>query len=586
MRIKQVWILAMIVFVLGIVGCDSQRGATKFPSEEPLYEYNLTAGTVTCSVGKYTAISDGDAVTLTAQANQGFYFVGWTTGNYLESYGELVSENSEFTFTKNGTVKYYANFLKDDQVLVCYYSNGGSINNNESQNDCLIQKVNLGKHLYPSTIPQNGTFSKEGYVLTEYASESDGSGKITNIGQRAFSDAKIIKLYVQWSKETDASVFTFTELSDGVYVTAYTGNEETLTIPAKYNGQDVVGIMQDAISSAKVNTVVLPETIKVIQDNAFNNCSSLKTVYLYDTVTQMTDNSFSGCPIETVCLNSVYDLKYFAEGAGKLELLYSQKDAATNRLVLLSGSSGIYGLDAKLLQSSLKKEFKVVNFGLQIAIPGSFSMRMMKDYLHTGDIVLFAPECEFKQFGNTLTTNTFIKYDGAYTTMRNVDISEYSSFFTALSLYSMAKTNDTEHLNSDINQFYDNNGDSTNTHVFEPFAPTYTFKSPTERKEMTTEVYKKFNDAIHMLNEKGVKIYLSFAPFCTEACNEEVTTEMLDAYSKTLADNLDVICISSQSAQNYPMKYFFEMFHMTAEGRKIRTEKLSQEINDQFDKEN
>ena len=583
---KQFRVLMLAIFLgafFCLAGCAAQRDNTV--NKNVLFKYNIAEGGVQCSIHDYLNIADGERVTLTAEANNGYYFVCWTKDAFLESYGEIVSEDADYTFIKNSNDTYYANFSKDDEVFVSYYANGGSVNHTESKNDRLVLKVKLGKHLYPMTIPQNGTFSRNGYVLTEYSSEPDGSGTITNIGQRAFCDEKIIQLYAQWSLETDTNLFTFDKQSDGVYVTGYTGNEEIVTIPAKYNGLDVVGIMQDAISSAKVNTVILPETIKVIKDNAFRDCSSLKTVYLYDTVAEMTDKSFAGSPIEMVCLNSVYDQKYYAEGCGKLELLYSQKNSADNRIVVLSGSSGIYGLDAKLLQNSLKKDFKVVNMGLQIAIPGSFSMRMMKQYLHSGDIVLFAPECELKQFFNTLTTNTFIKYDGAYTAIRNVDVREYSSFFTALSLYSMAKISDTEHMHSDINQFYDNNGDSPNSHTYEPFAPTYTFKSPTKREEMTSETYGKLNDVIHALNEYGVKVYLTFAPFCSEACSEEVTVEMLDEYSKTLAENLDVTCISTQSAHNYPMKYFFEMFHMTAEGRELRTEKLIQELNTQFDKE-
>lgn len=586
MRIKQLglWALILIGIIVCLDGCNSQPVNSDIPYHDSLFEYNISVGEVDCSVDDYLNITDGETVTLTAKARQGYYFAGWTKGAYLESYGEIVSENEEYTFTKSNE-KYFANFIRDGEVFVCYYSNGGEINHSEAKDNCFIQKVKLGEHLYPTTIPQNGTFIREGFVLKEYSANPDGTGIITNIGQRAFYDSKIIQLYAQWSPETDTNKFTFSNINDGVYITCYIGEDEILTIPTKYNGQDVIGIAEGAITSKTVKTVVIPETVKVVKEAAFKDCSSLKTVYIYDTVTEMNDDSFTGCPITTVCLNSVYEQKYYAEGCGKLELLFSQKNGTDNRIVVLSGSSGIFGLDAKLLQSLLNRDFKVVNFGLQVAIPATFSMKIMNSFLHSGDIVLLAPECEFKQFGNTLSTNAFIKYDGVYTAMRNVDVREYSSFFTALSLYSMAKISATN-LYNETDQFFYENGDLPHSCVYEPFAPTYVFKSPTEREEMTPEVYKAFNDSIHELNENEVKVYLSFAPFCTEACKDEVTANDLDAYSKSLADNLDVICISTQSSHDYPMEFFFEMFHMTAEGKQIRTEKLSQELNAQFDKEN
>ena len=397
MRINRGWIFALLAAImLCLGGCEEKDTGGVTLQYTPLYKYDINAGMVTGTADNIEAVVDGEEVTLSARANEGYTFIGWTTGDYLEFYGELVSEDAEFTFVKNGQTKYYANFLAENQVIVCYYANGGTMRHDEAKDGRLIQKISLNKHRYPMTFPQNGTFSREGYVLTEYTSEADGSGTVTNIGQRVFSDSKIIHLYAQWAKETDADAFVFEDRNGEVFVASYSGKDEVLTIPAQHNGKPVTGIASNAISSENLKTVVLPETITTIEEGAFTECTALHTLYLYDTVSEMTDKSFSNCPIAQVCLNSVYEKKYYAEGAGKLELLYSQRNAQVPKLIIVSGSSGIYSVDSNRMEEALTRDLDVVNFALQIGIPSSFSMRILEDYLKAGDIVLMAPECEFK----------------------------------------------------------------------------------------------------------------------------------------------------------------------------------------------
>ena len=134
-------------------------------------------------------------------------------------------------------------------------------------------------------------------------------------------------------------------------------------------------------------------------------------------------------------------------------------------------------------------------------------------------------------------------------------------------------------------QFFSHNGGSGNSHTTEAFPPIYQFKDPTKRADMTDAVYKNLNRSIDALKDSGVTVYLNFAPFCTEACMDTVTKEALDSYSKTLASKLHVVCISTQSKHDYAAKYFFEMFHMTQEGKTIRTKRLAEELNEQFKKE-
>ncbi len=583
-EMKKVRISIMLVFsiLMGIiaVGC----GADNDHSLSSMFRYDFNAGQVMYSSND-TELVDGDSITATAAANEGYHFVGWSKNNYLHKYGELVSEEKEHTFTI-GDTRYYANFIAEDEALVCYYANGGTITVADAKNDCLIQKVKLGKHPYPMTLAENGTFVRAGYNLIEYADHADGSGVVTNIGQRAFvPNDRIIKLYAQWVKVSEESAFAFEQREDGYYVTGYSGEDAVLSVPAQYNNADVVGVASNAICSEKIKTVVLPHTVSCLEKSAFANCSALEKIYLYDAIGEMSDESFQSCAIKTVCLNSVYDKKYEAAGAGKLELVHAEQKSATNKMVVISGSSNTYALDSDLLQSSLKKEFKVINLSLQISVPNTFVMSILNPYLGEGDVVVLAPEIELKQYNNLITTFAFTLFDGAFTEIRNVDVRAYRSFFSALSTFSLAKQVDDTDLVDESQQFYTDNGDVANGRTSVDFPSDYSYVSPLSHYDMSENIYQRYNAAIDALKEKGVTCYLSFAPFCAEACQTTVTNEMLDQYSSAFGDKLHAIRISDQSSYNFPKKYFFEMFHMTGEGKEHRTKQLIEDLNAQFEKE-
>ena len=85
--------------------------------------------------------------------------------------------------------------------------------------------------------------------------------------------------------------------------TKYTGSAE-LTIPEQINGQTVYGLGQGCFENCtKLTTVILPDTIKSIENNAFAGCTSLRGIYLPNSVTVLGKNAFSGCSnLEAICI--------------------------------------------------------------------------------------------------------------------------------------------------------------------------------------------------------------------------------------------------------------------------------------------
>ncbi len=80
-------------------------------------------------------------------------------------------------------------------------------------------------------------------------------------------------------------------------------------IPATLGGKPVVGIAERAFYGLNITSIVIPEGITTIGDNAFEDCTALESVVLPNTLSSIGRYAFSSCPIKTIelpgSLNSV-----------------------------------------------------------------------------------------------------------------------------------------------------------------------------------------------------------------------------------------------------------------------------------------
>lgn len=105
---------------------------------------------------------------------------------------------------------------------------------------------------------------------------------------------------IDGSKEMDVSEFTFYPSSDGKTYSIMRGDEEPkheiMRIPNKYNGCKVVEIESEGFKLvAKVNTLIIPDTVKKIGGGAFKFCQDLETMDMGNGVQTLQDNAFIGC---------------------------------------------------------------------------------------------------------------------------------------------------------------------------------------------------------------------------------------------------------------------------------------------------
>ena len=93
--------------------------------------------------------------------------------------------------------------------------------------------------------------------------------------------------------ETDSNLFEVLDTEGGLKLIVYKGNDEkNIVIPSSVDGKDVVEIGDSLFNKINtVETIVLPDTVKKISDNAFNT-PSIKKIQIPDSVEEISDNAF------------------------------------------------------------------------------------------------------------------------------------------------------------------------------------------------------------------------------------------------------------------------------------------------------
>jgi hypothetical protein len=79
----------------------------------------------------------------------------------------------------------------------------------------------------------------------------------------------------------------------------YTGTKKNIVIPEEINGGKITEIGEFAFRGAKIQTVIIPDTVVKIGRNAFQDCLSLSAIQIPDSVTQFGSNIFANCPLLT-----------------------------------------------------------------------------------------------------------------------------------------------------------------------------------------------------------------------------------------------------------------------------------------------
>ena len=611
------------------------------------------------SIESGSTVNLGSKITLSAN-NTSRIFVGWSLGKKSNEAGDIVSTDRIFTFRASpdmltdGSLSLFANY-KDSNIY--YYDPNGGVINADSQNikgneyykasvvDGKV-KVVIGEAYFSvlesaATFFDDGSFTRDGYVLIEYNTKPDGSGEAFSIGSKFYTamDSDYTTLYCIWAEETTHSFFEYEDYEylrptgvkaeyapswdeSGVIITKYNGNDERIVIPEKLGGKAVIAIAKNAFMAKDVRELVLSKNLLVVEDGAFKECDSLERVYFSDGIYSMNNEAFDESTyksFKSLYVNATIAPRYSKSGDGafaiKLSRLLSTEQK--NRVIVIAGSSSYQGLGSEYLEALLEGEYAVVNLGTTRTTHGMIYLEAMKKYAHEGDLVIYAPENSSYMLGESeLYWKTLRDLENMNNFYRYVDISNYTNVFGAFSDFNqnyryksvprvyedictvtyINSYGDFQHANRKqyTSKYTDAYYITLNNRCKSKFEGNWSDVEAQEKnkdyKDPTNKTWCSFdaeefvtlvNHAVSCAKTSGAKVYYAFAPVDADALVEGALNESwLNAYDELIKSiyTFDGI-LGSCSDYIYNHKYFYDCaFHLNDYGRTYRTYQLYLDI--------
>ena len=422
------------------------------------------------------SVKAGTVITLTA-GDDSRYFEGWSLGERLGRGGAYLSGERSFSFTltpevlTNGILSVYANYI--DATTLTYHANGGEINRgsyNLSPNEHYeysvrgeTLEVTYGDNYLAylecaSSFFDDGSFTRAGYVLREYNTAPDGSGVAYSLGSKIpRTDERGLPtvVYCIWSEATPSTDFLYEDINisrpagvtsaraphwaeDGIVITKYLGDADTVTVPEYIGGKAVTAIAAGAFTAKSLTTLHLSSKLLRVEDGAFVGCTRLATVYYPDGLYYMSDAAFddeSYTSFQNFYVNATLAPRFDSSDVGALAVKLSRLLAPTSdrRVIVISGSSSLQGLGSEYLEALLGQGYRVVNLGTTRTTHGAVYLEAMAALAREGDIIVYAPENSSYMFGEReLYYKTFRDLEGMVNIYRYVDFSSYRGMFSSM----------------------------------------------------------------------------------------------------------------------------------------------------------
>lgn len=533
----------------------------------------------------------GTAVTLSAEADDGYVFAAWIDGD-----GETLSTDPSYSFTLDADTAIVARFRtveeeeKRSSALLVYNMNGGECTLEGAKDGIYYAEVPTDTYKLPNSLPSLDYFVRDGYHLIEYNTKPDGTGDGYSPGSKILLDVETSAvLFCIWMKEADASGFTYTEKNGELTVTGYTGTESDLAIPEQIGGKPVTSIGAKAIRSASLRRLSLPRTLRSMEGGAVYDCPALTTVYFPDTIERVPDTAFTACPEYSSFYIYAASLPRYGPGVSlKFEALVTTRDR--NRIIVVSGSSSWNGLDSKQLGAAFNDDYYVVNYGTNAGTPAIMYMEMISHFVHEGDIVVQAPEHSDNQIGSLdMTWKMYRETEMYYNLYRYIDVRRYTKMYSAYTEHQKTRlgiASPTSYTARPGN--YDEHGDMI-TDRSKLNDPNYTsnFNISYSPKAITDRYAENLNAAHKMLLDAGAAVYFSFAPHNYNGLTRTARTEEnMHAYTERWIEALNVPVISYLGDYTLAGQYIQDSdWHPNDVGREMRTAQLAKDMKAQMAKD-
>lgn len=580
-------VLCLLLCILTLCGCASSD-----PSDNVLVCIQETKGCFIPINGQQVA--SGSDVEFELILHKGYAL---STVDYPGEYAIEVKNGTDYLLLKN--VRYPTRVkltLTSDYRTIVYHANGGV-----SETGDLTQNYDMTYHVRPNTSIGTDWLTRDGYTLTGWNTQPDGSGTAVGLGSRAtVADLEELELYAQWAKWSSATDFSFTTEEDGATITGYSGSDATVVIPERIDGHTVRTIASGAFRGCAAEAVILPKTLVTVQTQAFSDCS-LRELTLFDNIEHIGSAAFVDCPDFSVlhinALEPPYGYDYRRESclADKIDLLVEAQ--GQKKLVFYGGCSMWYNLDGPQMQSGVGEDYRVINAGLNGVVNSAVQMQILTSYLEPGDIFFHTPELSsesqlltqvgFGEDDNKLWCGLEYNYD----MVARVDLRDFPGLLDAFHEWLLIKQ-----TGGGYDTHYE---DERGRPFFDPYGGI-PFQREAREGQLLDDVFLDPNmlhpDSMARLEcyyraiaDKGAKVYVSYACVNMDAVPEKQKENVYaveEAFRQAIGEMRDAVLISQLSDYLYCDEDFSDTnYHLMSDAARRNTALWLRDLKAQMEKD-
>jgi hypothetical protein len=272
---------------------------------------------------------------------------------------------------------------------------------------------------------------------------------------------------------------------------------------------------------------------------------------------------------------------YFAGSHLQLELLTT---TASPRIILTGGSNVSFGIDAELMQRTLG--IPVINDGLHAGL-GIVPLRELLDHLRPGDVVIISLEYQLfsnreAMDGDLAFLSDWIEYSPKRIQYLSHPWRRAPALFATMLQRKVNREVNTymfggslaEVRNVFIGTKYDMNGDFIG-HLEQASTPRRKISfEPYPVSTVQEEIFVFLEQFHRTAREKGAEVYFE-APASRKSNCDETGEASMSNFFKLLEERLTIPMLTPLEQVCMPDKYFFDTaYHLNAEGRQLRTQRL------------
>ena len=549
--------------------------------------YNPEMCEVKSSVKK--GLGASEQVTLEVVMKNGYIYNGITKDEYIDNYPDVkfvdktltaeqkieamtVAKDTSVTFDVSEDMMLYVNY----NLTVIYHLNGGKFVDNGVKKDgeSYVDYYPVSHYKCPVSL-KAGTFVKDGYVLSEYATDEYGEETVS-VGSRFVPSGSECHVYCIWEEANKASDFTYRQENGGIILTGFKGTGTNVVIPEEIDGKPVVKISSNTFTSDDITRIFVPRTVTNIENKAFAG-KGLTTLVLHDSITSMQDGAFASLQtLKSLRINTVQELfeDWCRSTYVKMDRLLWAKDM--KKIVIYGGSGSWYGWDCEELTKEFGDEYCIINLGMNANMCSCVFIEGFSGYMNEGDILLWASEPGSYLLGDpTFNSKTWWFIFSSFDIFRNVDISAYRNVFSSFASFNtehMSKPMSAKRSRATSNPYGDDISVRENQFTTANYRFTYFFNPD----------YAHLGDVLYELNERGVKVLYTYAAMAEDCPG--LDDNSLDSYKENLLKYFDMEIISDYHDCMYPNSMFWNSeWHMTNEGAHERTLHVIEDLKAYFE---